>query len=96
MSEIAKQIYGSVGVQDAVYARIRSGRPFTYLELCGVVMRNGGDEGKYRTADRAIQWHRRKGWIAFERVKGERSPVWSLTDAGRAALAEIPTIEQGR
>lgn len=40
----------------------------------------------YRFADRWLQKGRRKGWLQFVRL-GKRT-VWSLTDAGRAALNE--------
>lgn len=46
----------------------------------GYTTKNADDPG-YRFTDRWLQAGRRKGWLTFERAG--RTPVWSLTDAGR-------------
>lgn len=55
--------------------RIFSGEPFTFHDL------HRGIDNAYREADRLIQKHRKKGFIAFER-RG-RDSIWSLTNAGK-------------
>lgn len=59
--------------------RIFSGEPFMFHEL------HRGMDNAYREADRLIQKHRKKGFIAFER-RG-RDSIWSLTDAGKTEKA---------
>lgn len=62
-----------------IEGRIFSGEPFTFHDLhCGM-------DYAYREADRLIQKHRKKGFIAIER-RGRES-IWSLTDAGKEEKA---------
>jgi hypothetical protein len=68
----------------AVEARMASGEPFTFVQLHSPFSAQGVDA--FRIADRAIQKWRKKGWIAYA-FEG-RTPVWSLTPAGRAVLTE--------
>lgn len=42
----------------------------------------------YRFTDRWLQKGRRNGWVHFARIG--KQIVWSLTDAGRAALQQEP------
>ena len=67
---------------EKIESRMTTG-PFTYGELC-VELGDLQDQG--RLADKTIQKWRRRGWIAFERVKGR--VVWSLTDLGREQAAK--------
>lgn len=61
-------------------ARMVDGEPFTFSDL-----HHGFPEHEaYRLADRLIQQWRKRGWISFVRIG--RSTIWSLTDAGRAAI----------
>lgn len=59
--------------------RIFSGEPFTFHEL------HRGADNAYREADRLIQKHRKKGFIAF--MRDGRKVFWSLTDAGKEEKA---------
>lgn len=61
--------------------------PQSFADLWPTANRSAGlqalDVGApgYRFTDRWLQAGRRKGWLRFER--SGRTPVWSLTDAGR-------------
>jgi hypothetical protein len=68
----------------AVEARMANGEPFTFVQLHSPF--SGQEVAAFRIADRAIQKWRKKGWIAYA-LEG-RTPVWSLTPAGRAVLSE--------
>jgi DNA-binding transcriptional regulator PaaX len=67
-----------------IEARMATGQPFTYGSLCRTA---GQPQDPDRAVDKAIQKWRRKGWIALTREG--RQVVWSLTDAGRVAVAEM-------
>lgn len=69
----------------AIKKRMITGEAFTYAGLCGISTAQGGDEGKDRNADRAIQRWRKKGWIEFTREG--RLVVWKLTEKGAAEAA---------
>lgn len=68
----------------AIETRMSNGEPFTFLDLSALSHDHGYD---WREADRAIQRWRKRGWIGF--VRKGRNCIWSLTDAGRAALAQM-------
>lgn len=68
-------------VQHEIEKRMKSGKPFTFASL-----HTNLPEVGYRMADRTIQKWRRKGWISFAR--NGRDTIWSLTDAGRAAIRD--------
>ena len=66
-------------LEQTLIARMSSGEPFTYDELCHLVMNT-------RLAGRIIQhWHV-CGWIEYE-LRGHVQ-LWSLTTKGRAATSE--------
>lgn len=67
--------------QARVVAQMSSGQPFTYMDLCFLT---DGKRDESRVADKTIQRWRRRGWIAFVRVKGR--PVWNLTEKGKAEI----------
>lgn len=75
----------------AIEARMGDGRAFSFADLSEIARRLAGwgdlPDGKptWRLADNAIQRWRKRGWISF--VRFGRETVWSLTDAGREALA---------
>jgi hypothetical protein len=71
-----------VSALEIIERRMVSGEPFTYGELCRLPGLGRDDD---RLADKTIQRWRRKGWISF--IRFDRSPLWSLTDAGRTMLA---------
>jgi len=68
-----------------IEARMSSGQPFTYSELCSIAALHGGDEGETRLCDKTIQKWRRNGWIEMHGWRG-RSPLWRLTK-GSAIVA---------
>lgn len=70
--------------------RMMSGEPFTFRQLQSLSV---SYIDTYRVADRALQKWRRKGWITFER-KG-RTPIWSLTDKGKAEASPQPPKQKG-
>lgn len=65
-----------------IEARMANGEPFRFRDLHSLANSMGAD---WRIADRAIQRWRKRGWISFVRVG--RDSIWSLTEAGRSALA---------
>ncbi|MFG1417227.1 hypothetical protein V5F38_05360 [Xanthobacter sp. V0B-10] len=82
------EIFGKA-VETAMIARALQAEPYTYGEMSEIEMRQDGahDRPTYkhgREADKIMQRWRRKGWATFSRVG--RDTMWSLTDAGRAAI----------
>jgi hypothetical protein len=66
-----------------IEARMSRGDPFTYGDL--YINLDSATCDVSRVADQCIQRWRKRGWVAFTREGGR--VVWSLTDAGKAALA---------
>jgi hypothetical protein len=66
-----------------IEARMASGQPFTYSALWGPLTHPTINVS--RLTDQCLQRWRKRGWVAFRR-EGARV-VWSMTDAGRAAVA---------
>lgn len=64
---------------EAIEARMTSGAPFTYSELCVISKVAGGNENLDRLADKTIQRWRRGGKIYICGRRG-RSPLWRLTE----------------
>lgn len=77
------------GAMDFVLWMALSQAPQSFANLWPTATRAGGkpppDDTGYRFTDRWLQAGRRKGWLTFER--SGRTPIWSLTDAGRAEFA---------
>lgn len=81
----------SNAVEAAMIARALHPDPYTYSEMAAIEMRQDGAHARPkhkhgREADKIMQRWRRKGLATFARIG--RETLWSLTDAGRAALAE--------
>lgn len=60
--------------REQLEARMLSGEPFTYVELCMSRPNNDAD----RLVDRTIQRLRKRGLIAFKRVRGR--PIWRAVE----------------
>lgn len=87
----------SAAVEAAMIARAVQGEPYSYGEMSGIEMRQDGarERSKHkwgREADKIMQRWRRNGWATYIRIG--RDTVWSLTDAGRAALAAKEKIDE--
>lgn len=76
----------------AVERRILSGDTFTYSDLCAVVVREGGNETKDRTADRTVQRLRKRGLISFFRQRGSKAPIWTLTEEGHNLKSAVDNL----
>lgn len=75
-----------IDIAAAVEKRMSSGSPFTVGELWTPFAQHRSPTlNPYLLAHKEVQRWRKRGWIAFRR--NGREVIWTLTDAGRAALS---------